>query len=135
MLSQRNHEFCRSPSSVAARDACWRIRVSRRHLMSQRIDRTHPPPLPYFPDGLFAKVAPRMILPDPRSSLFAVDPSSRKASDWNAASVRSFVTYDALMKFADPRATVSQCCPDERRGSSWRQIMEWLQHHSICCMR
>lgn len=52
-------------------------------------------------------------------------PSSWKAAEWNAAGVRSFVTYDALMKFADPRVTVSRSCPDERRSSSWRQIMEY----------
>lgn len=56
----------------------------------------------------------------------ARSPSSRDER-WNAVSVRSFVTYDALMKFADSRVTVSQSYPDERRGSSTNYGV--LRHH------
>lgn len=104
----------------------WRIsRVSRRHLMSQRIDRGahHSATITIFPMACLPKLRADVYSPSPEPL--------RKASDWNAASVRSFVTYDALMKFADPRATVSQSCPDERRNSSCRRIMEWLHHCSV----
>ena len=67
MLSQRNHKFTAfdCSSNVAVWDARWRIRVvtrSRRRLMSQRIDRIHPPPS-YFSYSLFAKVT--RVIPDP----------------------------------------------------------------------
>lgn len=98
MLSQRNHRVrgvLSLPTSVAIWDARWRIRASRRCLMSQRIDGTQSS-VAYFPDA----VCQSYTLPRrPRRPR----PSSWKASDWNAASVRSFVTYDALMKFPDLR--------------------------------
>lgn len=130
MLSQRNHRVRDGVlSSVAIWDVGWRLHVSRRCLMSQRIDGTHPPPFPHiFPMACLPKLhaddTPSPFLP-------ACRPSSGKASDWNAASVRSFVTYDALMKFPDLHVTVSRSCPDERRSSSRRQIMEWLRHHPV----
>jgi len=85
-------------------------RIASPSMISQRIVVIEHPT-----DHIFPILCPPKLRADDASFHVLCRPPLRKASDWNAVNVRSFVTYDALMKFADPRITVSQSYADERR--------------------